>query len=94
MEYGFGVVKHLWGYRKVRHKGLDKNQSQLFALFTLSNLYRARKSLLHISKGRAVDPTENRDTKAPLLVDYENKLFFQFKLIVLQYNTRDSFTEQ
>ena len=50
VEHGFGVIKHLWGYRKVRYKGLFKNQSQLFALFTLSNLYRARQSLARIQQ--------------------------------------------
>lgn len=50
VEHGFAVIKHLWGYRKVRYKGLAKNQSQLFALFTLTNLYRARKSLLLVQQ--------------------------------------------
>lgn len=45
VEHAFGVVKNLWGYRKVRYKGLAKNASQVFALFTLSNLYMARKEL-------------------------------------------------
>jgi IS5 family transposase len=48
VEHGFGVIKHLWGYRKVRYKGLTKNRCQLLTLFTLSNLYLARKSLLRI----------------------------------------------
>jgi IS5 family transposase len=46
VEHAFGVVKHLWGYRKVRYKGIAKNASQVFALFTLSNLYMARKELV------------------------------------------------
>jgi len=45
VEHAFGVVKHLWGYRKVRYKGIAKNATQVFALFTLSNLYMARKEL-------------------------------------------------
>ncbi|MEO6908331.1 MAG: IS5 family transposase [Abditibacteriaceae bacterium] len=50
VEHGFCTIKHLWGYRKVRYKGLAKNQSQLFALFTLTNLYRARKSILLVQQ--------------------------------------------
>ena len=45
VEHAFGVVKHLWGYRKVRYKGLAKNAVQVFTLFALSNLYMARKEL-------------------------------------------------
>ena len=45
VEHAFGVVKHLWGYRKVRYKGLEKNAAQVFTLFALSNLYMARKEL-------------------------------------------------
>jgi len=45
-EHAFLVVKHLWGYRKVRCKGLFKNASQVFSLFALANLYMARKDLL------------------------------------------------
>lgn len=50
VEFSFGVVKNVWGYRKVRYRGLAKNSCQLFALFTLSNLYMARRSLLRIQQ--------------------------------------------
>lgn len=46
-EHAFGVVKHLWGYAKVRYKGLYKNACQVFSLFALANLYRARRQLQH-----------------------------------------------
>ena len=45
-EHAFLIVKHLWGYRKVRYKGLLKNAAQLFSLFALANLYLVRKELL------------------------------------------------
>jgi IS5 family transposase len=45
VEFGFGVVKHLWGHRKVRYRGFAKNTTHFFTLFTLSNLYLARRSL-------------------------------------------------
>lgn len=45
-EHAFLVVKHLWGYRKVRYKGLYKNAAQVFSLFALANLYLVRRDLL------------------------------------------------
>jgi IS5 family transposase len=45
-EHAFLVVKHLWGYKKVRYKGLLKNATQVFSLFALANLYLVRKDLL------------------------------------------------
>ncbi len=45
-EHAFCVVKHLWGYRKVRYKGLMKNACQVFSLFALANLYLVRKDLM------------------------------------------------
>ncbi|NYS36600.1 transposase, partial [Streptococcus danieliae] len=38
VEHPFHVIKNLFGYRKVRYKGLTKNQAQLFSLFALANL--------------------------------------------------------
>ena len=46
VEHPFGVIKHLWGYRKVRYRGLAKNAAQVFALFALANLYLARNELM------------------------------------------------
>ncbi|WP_018939124.1 IS5 family transposase [Thioalkalivibrio sp. AKL3] len=42
VEHPFHVVKNLFGYRKVRYRGLKKNTAQLHSLFALANLYRAR----------------------------------------------------
>jgi IS5 family transposase len=42
VEHPFHVVKQLWGYTKVRYRGLEKNTAQLYTLFALSNLYRMR----------------------------------------------------
>ncbi|MBK5186969.1 MAG: IS5 family transposase [Gemmatimonadaceae bacterium] len=44
-EHAFQVVKQLWGFRKVRYRGLAKNTVQVFALFALANLYRMRHQL-------------------------------------------------
>jgi len=46
VEHAFGVVKNLWGYRKVRYKGLHKNTCQAFTLFALANVYMARRELM------------------------------------------------
>lgn len=49
VEYPFGVIKHLWGYTKVRYRGLYKNGCQLLLLFSLANLFRVRKRLLQLA---------------------------------------------
>ena len=38
VEHPFHVLKNLFGYRKVRYKGLAKNTAQLHTLFALANL--------------------------------------------------------
>jgi IS5 family transposase len=45
-EHGFHVVKCLWGFVKVRYRGLGKNLSRGFVAFGLANLYRLRRRLL------------------------------------------------
>ena len=46
VEHPFGIIKHLWGYRKVRYRGLAKNAAQLVTLFALANGYLARRELM------------------------------------------------
>ena len=43
--HAFGVIKHLWGYRRVHYQGLAKNAAQVFTLFALANFYLARHEL-------------------------------------------------
>ena len=45
VEHPFGVIKHLWGYRKVSYRGLAKNTAHLFTLFARANIYMARREL-------------------------------------------------
>ena len=45
-EHAFRVVKQLWGFAKVRYRGLAKNTARAFAAFALANLYLARRPLL------------------------------------------------
>lgn len=45
-EHAFHVVKRLWGFSKVRYRGLAKNTARAYAAFGLANLYLLRKKLL------------------------------------------------
>jgi IS5 family transposase len=45
-EHAFHVVKRLWGFTKVRYRGLAKNTARLFTAFALANLYLLRRKLL------------------------------------------------
>jgi len=45
-EHAFRVVKQLWGFSKVRYRGLAKNTARLFTMFALANLYMVRRRLL------------------------------------------------
>ena len=46
VEHVFGVIKHQWGFRKVRYRGLEKNTAQLYTLFALANFHMAGDRLL------------------------------------------------
>lgn len=46
VEHPFHVIKNLWGYWKVRYRGLRKNACQIFMLVGLANIYRMRRKLL------------------------------------------------
>ena len=45
MEHVFGVVKRLWGFDKVRYRGLAKNATRSFIALGLANIYLARGTL-------------------------------------------------
>ena len=42
VEHIFAVIKRLWGFNKVRYRGLDKNANRSFVLLGLANLYLTR----------------------------------------------------
>jgi IS5 family transposase len=46
VEHVFHVVKRLWGFSKVRYRGLAKNTARLYTSFALANLYLLRRRLL------------------------------------------------
>jgi IS5 family transposase len=45
-EHPLHVVKHLWGFAKVRYRGLAKNLARAWTMFALTNLYLVRRQLL------------------------------------------------
>jgi IS5 family transposase len=45
-EHPFHVVKRLWGFAKVRYRGLAKNLARAQTMFALANLYRVRYRLM------------------------------------------------
>jgi IS5 family transposase len=48
VENPFCIVKRLWGFTKVRYRGLAKNENRLFVAFALSNLFVSRNKLLRL----------------------------------------------
>lgn len=46
VEHAFGVIKRVFGFAKVRYRGLDKNANRLFVTCALANLFMARHYLL------------------------------------------------
>ena len=45
VEHVFAVVKRLWGFAKVRYRGLAKNATRSFVVLGLANIYLARQRL-------------------------------------------------
>jgi len=45
VEHVFRGIKCQFGYRKLRCRGLAKNEAQIFSLVALANLYLARRCL-------------------------------------------------
>ena len=46
VEHVFGVVKRLWGFGKVRYRGLRKNATRAFTALALANIYLGRQRLM------------------------------------------------
>ena len=45
VEHCCNPIKNLWGHRKVRYRGIDKNLNQFYTLAMLSNIFRLRRKL-------------------------------------------------
>jgi transposase, IS5 family len=48
-EHAFRVLKQLWGFTKVRYRGLAKNLARAQTMFALANLYQLRRELLPVA---------------------------------------------
>ena len=46
VEHSIGVIKRVFGFTKVRYRGLYKNTVRALTMFALSNLYLARRLLM------------------------------------------------
>ena len=46
VEHLFFVIKRVFGFAKVRYRGLEKNAQRLFVTCALANLFMARRHLL------------------------------------------------
>lgn len=46
VEHVFGVGKRLWGFGKVRYRGLQKNATRAFTAWALANIYLCRSRLM------------------------------------------------
>jgi len=46
VEHVFAVVKRLWGFTKVRYRGLEKNACRAFTALALANIYLSRLRLM------------------------------------------------
>ena len=44
--FSLGFGKRLWGFQKVRYRGLAKNTTRTYTAFALANLYLMRRRLL------------------------------------------------
>jgi transposase, IS5 family len=49
VEHSIGVIKRVFGFAKVRYRGLKKNLNRLLATSALANLYTARRRLLRFA---------------------------------------------
>jgi IS5 family transposase len=50
VEWPFRILKRVFGFVKVRYRGLKKNHEWLCAAFALVNLYQNRKRLVRIDQ--------------------------------------------
>ena len=49
VEHPFLIIKRIFGFNKVRYRGLDKNANRLFMACGLANLFMARRHLLRVT---------------------------------------------
>ncbi len=49
VEHVFGIVKGMFGFRKVRYRGLAKNTNRLYVCFALANIFTQKKRLTRLA---------------------------------------------
>ena len=54
VEHAFLIIKRIFGFAKVRYRGLMKNANRLFVTCALANLYRVRHRLLRLQRDTCV----------------------------------------
>jgi len=54
VEHAFLIIKRIFGFAKVRYRGLKKNANRLFVTCALANLYRVRHRLLRLQRDTCV----------------------------------------
>ena len=50
VEHAIGVIKRVFGFAKVRYRGLKKNEHRLVVTSALANLLMARRQLLRFKE--------------------------------------------
>jgi IS5 family transposase len=50
VEHAIGVIKRVFGFAKVRYRGLKKNEHRLVVTCALANLFMARRQLLRFKE--------------------------------------------
>jgi IS5 family transposase len=48
VEHAIGVIKRIFGFTKVRYRGIAKNANRLFVACALANLYMVRHRLMRL----------------------------------------------
>ena len=64
VEHPFLVLKRIFGFTRVRYRGLMKNANRLFVTCGLTNIYMARRDLLKRHSRRSASKDRNRAGKA------------------------------
>ena len=54
VEHAFLIIKRIFGFTKVRYRGLMKNANRLFVTCALANLYKVRRRLLQLQRHTCV----------------------------------------
>ena len=78
VEHPFRILKRIFGFTKVRYRGIGKNHQWLCAAFALVNLYQHRNRLApngrSVSSGRKRPPEINKQAgKRPIRVNSDRE---------------------